>query len=178
MLDKLKTAAVLVVIGMISGFLIWGTNEITAEGIAANKILKEQGYYKEILGLDKDFVLAEELSIILLDGDLVEEIIITDTEGTVYGYIYKGNEVNNYGDITVLVGINLNREISSVVISGTSNTPTFVKKITDEYLSPFEGQNVNNVEYDSRTGASFTYGSVSKFVEAAATYYSENRGVE
>jgi|LGVF01.2.fsa_nt_gb electron transport complex protein RnfG len=178
MLDKLKIAAVLVVIGMMSGFLIWGTNEITAEGIATNKILKEQGYYKEILGLDEDFVLAEELSIILLDGDLVEEVIITDPAGNIYGYIYKGSERNNYGDITVLVGINLDGEISSVVISGTSNTPTFVKKITDDYLSPFAGQDIDNIEYDSRTGATFTYGSVSKFVEAAATYYSENRGVE
>jgi len=174
MVNKLKTALVLVIIGAISGFLIFGANEITKDGIAANQLAKEQGYYLEIFGMPED----TEITTVSTDltGDLKEEIIVTDSLGTVLGYIYKADETNNYGDITVLVGIDVVGNISKVIISSTTNTPTFVNKIETNHLHPFVGQSADDVSYDARTGASYTYGSVSKFVGAAASYYEANRG--
>jgi len=174
MLDKLKTALVLVVIGAISGLLIFGANEVTQDGIAANRLAKEQGYYREIF----DLVEGADITTVTTDltGDLDEEITVSDFSGTVLGYIYKSTETNNYGDITVLVGIAVDGTISKVIISSTTNTPTFVNKIEKNYLDPFDGQATDDVVYDARTGASYTYGSVSKFVEASSSYYEANRG--
>lgn len=174
MLDKLKTAIVLVAIGAISGFLIWGTNEITAEGIADNNVLREQSYYASIFEVEGDITFTSTK----IEGTLSEEVEIFDASGVSLGYVYKGTETNNYGDITVLIGITNEGTIKNVVISGTTNTPTFVKKIKDNYLSPFTGQSTDSVTFDERTGASFTYGSVETMVDAASTYFETNRGDE
>ena len=41
MVSKLKTALVLVIIGAISGFLIWGTNELSREKLENKDIIKK-----------------------------------------------------------------------------------------------------------------------------------------
>lgn len=175
MLGKLKTALVLVIVGALSGFLIWGTNELTNEDILLNRELREQAYYKDIFGLDESIEITYNAEII---SDLLEEIIIYDVDNNVLGYIYKGTDKNNYGDIVILVGITIDDEVSNVVISSSTNTVLYIKNIKDNYLDPFVGQDTADVEYDSSTGASFTYGSVKKVVKAASSYYLENRGDE
>ncbi len=176
MLDKLKVAVVLVVIGAISGALIFGANYITEDVIIANAIEKEFNYYAEIFDLDA-IPTEENVEKTLLDGVLTEEVVLYDNLGAVVGYIYKGADKNSYGDVDVLVGVNLDGTIRSVVISNSSNTPTFVNIIKTEYLVNFEGQDMQDVTFDAKTGASFTYGSVQKIVDAASTYFQENRGV-
>lgn len=175
MLGKFKTAFVLVIVGALSGFLIWGTNELTNDDILLNRELREQAYYKDIFGLDESVEITYDAEVI---DELLEEIIIYDVDSNVLGYIYKGTDKNNYGDIVILVGISLDEEISNVVISSSTNTVLYVKNIKDNYLVPFVGQDADGVEYDSSTGASFTYGSVKKVVKAASSYYLENRGDE
>lgn len=175
MLDKMKTTIVLVIIAAISGALIFAANELTKDTIIENRIIREENLYKEIFGLDSDDIISYEK--LTLDGDLAEEVTVKDSDGNIIGYVYKGDEKNNYGDIIVLIGVNLEGNIADVKISETTNTPNFVKKIKDDYLSPFAGQDTFNVEFDDKTGATFTYGSVSKFVEAAALYF-QNRGDE
>lgn len=175
MLDKLKTALVLVVIGAVSGALIFGTNSLTEDQISANVKNQEFGYYAEIFELD---AIPEEEDIVVttIDGVLSVEMQIFDANDDFAGYIYKGEDTNSYGDVTVLVGMNTDGTIQQVVISDSSNTPIFVKKIEADYLLPFIGQTADNVLFDERTGASFTYGSVEKIVDAAATYFEANRG--
>jgi len=175
MLDKFKTALVLVIIGAVSGFLIWGTNELTNEDIVLNRELREQGYYKEIFGLEESFEITFEK--ITINEKLVE-IVLKDIDDAIIGYIYKGDDKNNYGGITVLVGIRLDGEISNVLISSSTNTPTYVKGVKDDQLSPFVNQNAETVEYDAKTSATFTYGSVTKIVGEATDYYIANRGGE
>jgi electron transport complex protein RnfG len=171
--DNLKKALVLFVIGVFSGVSIWGVNALTEDQIAANIQEKEEGFYKEIFNLDSDTVITfteTELS----DGFFEIEI---SSEGSVVGYVYKGETNNNYGSITVLVGIEKG-EISNVVISNTTNTPNFVKKIESDYLYPFSGQDTDDVSFDSKTGASFTYGSVTEVVTMATDYYNSERSGE
>ena len=178
MFSKLKTALVLVVIGGISGLIIFGVNELTYERIEANLIEQEEAFYKEIFSLEDDaLIFAEKIEI---DGDLDQEIVIRDTNesGAIIGYIYKDATKNNYGDITVLVGINLDGSIANIVIASTNNTPTFVNKIESKYLAGFVDQDITDVTVDTFTGASYTYGSVVTTIEFANTYYSENRGDE
>ncbi|QMS84282.1 FMN-binding protein [Candidatus Xianfuyuplasma coldseepsis] len=175
MLDKLKTALVLVVIGAVSGALIFGTNLLTEDRIEENIRNQEFGYYAEMFDLDA-IPAEEDVVETPLDGPLEVELELFDGDGNFAGYIYRGSDKNSYGDVTVLVGITTNGTIQQVVISDSSNTPIFVKKIEGDYVTPFIGQDVSNVTYDERTGASFTYGSVEKIVDAAVTYFETNRG--
>lgn len=172
--SKLKTALVLFIIGAISGFLIWGTNELSREGILANRELREQGYYKEIFSLDED----EKISFTKSDNDGLEEVILLDSNEDVIGYIYKMSDTNAYGNIIILVGIAPDGVIKNVIISSSTNTPTYVKAVKDNNLSGLTDQVASDVEYDDTTSATFTYGSVKKVVDAAVEYYLGNRGDE
>ena len=112
MFNKLKTAFVLVVIGGLAGIIIFGVNELTYERIEANIVEQEKAYYREIFDFEKDFNMFLEIN--ELDGELDQEIIIYEADsngnkidGVIYGYAYKDITKNNYGDITVIVGIDL-----------------------------------------------------------------------
>jgi len=177
MLAKLKTALVLVIIGAISGGLIYGTNLLTKDQIAENERQKEFVYYAEIFNLD--YTLTESNVVkTQLDGTIQEEVQILDQEGNLLGYVYKGYDNNTYGYVTALVAINLDGTIRQVVISSTNNTPKYVGLTDPDHLDPFIGQDSGNVTFDERTGATFTYGSITKIVEAASTYFQMNRGGE
>ncbi|AIO18805.1 Electron transport complex subunit RnfG [Candidatus Izimaplasma bacterium HR1] len=173
--SKFKTALVLLVIGAISGFLIWGTNELSKDGILENREIREQGYYKELFNLDDDFVITFTKEI--LESGL-EEVELVDANSDVIGYIYKMTDTNAYGDIVILVGIDTNGVIKNVIISSSTNTPTYVKAVKDDNLAGLTNQNANDVDYDDVTSATFTYGSVKKVVDASVEYYLLNRGDE
>ncbi len=121
MLDKLKIALVLVIIGALSGLIIFGVNELTEETIAQNKIDREISYYKDIFDLDDSDVIT--FTSIDLDDGLDQEVTVFDSNDDVIGYIYKATDKNNYGEVTVLVGITVDGVISNAVISSTTNTP-------------------------------------------------------
>lgn len=174
MIDKLKIALVLLIIGAVSGGLIYLTNELTEDGITEIRAERERSYYKEIFDVSVDDIITYDVA--SLTNGLEEEVIVYDENDVVIGYIYKGSETNTYGSITVLIGVRTDGTIANVVISNTTNTPIFVKKIETDYLSPFAGQDTSDVQFDDRTGASYTYGSVQKFVDLAAQYYQANRG--
>ena len=61
MLDKLKTALVLVVIGALSGIIIFGVNEATAQDIIDNREERELDYFKEIFDLDPDALITTDI---------------------------------------------------------------------------------------------------------------------
>lgn len=174
MVSKLKTALVLVIIGAVSGFLIWGTNELSKEGILENREIREQGYYKEIFSLDDN----DEISFTKTDNDGLEEVILLDSEDDIIGYIYKMSDTNAYGGIVILVGIDTTGVIKNVIISSSTNTPTYVKGVKDNNLSGLTNQEVTDVEFDATTSATFTYGSVKKVVNSAVEFYTQNRGDE
>lgn len=183
MFSKLKTAFVLVVIGGLSGLIIFGVNELTYETIEANIEEQEKAYYRDIFGLDDNFNMYLEVT--LLDGELDQEIVIYEADslgekidGVNYGIAYKDIAKNNYGDITVIVGIDLDGKIAKVVIGSNNNTPTFVNKIKSNYLDGFINQDISDYSVDTFTGASYTYGSVTNAIMLASDYYLENRGDE
>lgn len=174
MLAKLKVALVLVIIGALSGIIIYGINELTEDTIAQNKIEREIGYYKDIFNLeDSDEITFDS---IVLDGDLDQEVTIYDSNGDVIGYIYKATDKNNYGEVTVLVGITIEGVVSKAVISSTSNTPTFVQTIKAKYIDNFSNQDADDIQIDDKTGATYTYTSVAGIVTSASDYYLESRG--
>jgi len=172
MFDKLKTAFVLVVIAGLSGLLIYGVNEMTYETIAANRLAQEEMYYKEIFGVNSDAEIIYDLE--NPEGTLLE---IFDSENNTLGFIYKGIDKNQYGDVTVLVGIYEDGTIAEAVISSTGNTANYVKKITGNYILNFAGQHIETYTIDAKTGASKTYGSVVKIIEIAKSLFLESEGI-
>lgn len=175
MVSKLRVALVLVVIGAISGFLIWGTNELTNEGILENRQAREESYYKQIFDID-DSVSISFTSELVTDD--LEEVVIEDANGDIIGYIYKQKDTNAYGNIIILVGIDTSGVINNVIISSSTNTPTYVKDVKDDNLPNLKDQEIDSVAFDGTTSATFTYGSVKKVVKNAVAYYTENRGGE
>jgi len=175
MFDKLRIAIVLVVIGAVSGLTIYSVNLLTKDTIAQNRIEKEQSYYKELFFLDSDEEVTFEVED-FVDEAIEQQITLYDETGDVIGYIYKGVEQNNYGEVVVLLGMNVDGTISNVVISSTTNTPTFVKVIRTVYLSNFQSQDASDITLDGNTGATYTYTSVVNIVEDAATYFLGHRG--
>lgn len=172
-MNRWKTALVLVVIGAVSGALIFFTNAWTEDGIAAIRAEREEAYYRDIFDLDSDVTLS--LTKEDLNGVLVERILI-EQDGQEVGIIYKGSDTNSYGEITVLVGILPDGTIAQVVISASTNTPIFVNIIETDHLDPFAGMDVSDVSFDARTGATYTYGSVADIVRAASDLYVMERG--
>lgn len=182
MLSKLKTALVLLLIGAFSGGLIYIVNEITAPIIEANELARKIAFYSEIFNQDevmfKDCTtdtteVGETFEIRDTCPTDVSETFIYDKNDNYLGTVYEGTDVNSYGNISVLVGINNDGSIAMVVINNSTNTPNFVKRIENNYLANFMNYTVDNVEYDSKTGATYTYGSVSKIVELAIEAYNE-----
>ncbi len=172
MFDKLKTALVLVVIGGLSGLIIYGINELTEDVIAENRLEQERSYYREIFELSSDAeILYDEEN---PEGELLE---IFDIENNLIGFIFKGVEKNNYGEVTVLVGIYADGTIAKVVISSTTNTPNYVKKITRDYIDNFTAQDIDDFDIDAKTGASYTYSSLVSAIKKASILFLESEGM-
>ena len=175
MLANLKKAFVLFLIGAISGLGIWVVNLATEDQIAENERNRELDFYREILTVDESYQL-DTLEVDLGDGLVEVTVFELDNPTNEFGLVYKGAQKNSYGDITVLVGIK-DDAILSVIISGSTNTPNFVKRVEKNNLGNFEGMSVNDITFDDKTGATFTYGSVSDVVTLAVEAYNE-RGDE
>ncbi len=174
MLDKLKIALVLVVIGALSGLIIYGVNDWAEPKIDENRRIREEGYYKELFNLDEDIVISYEK--FSLDNGLEQEVVVYDSNSDVIGYIYKATDKNSYGEVTVLVGITVDGLISNAVISSATNTPNYVQTIKSKNIGNFSGQDIENLVIDSKTGATYTYTSVVDIITAASEYYLESRG--
>lgn len=171
MLDKLKVAFVLFLIGSLSGASIYLVNEATEDEITLKRYEQQVALYEEI------FPAIDTFETIELDGLITSKITILDESNEIIGYIYQGKLTNNYGVLSVLVGITKDGVLGNVIIASSTNTPTFVQVIKDGHLSGFAGQDINNdLEIDTRTGATYTYTSVVDVVTAAAVYQLENGG--
>lgn len=179
MYNKLKIAIVLVIIGGLAGLLIYGVNELTYQQIIDNRIETEEAYYKEIFGIDEDTKITIDKQDI--DGLVDQMVTITQKDdGSLIGVIYRGTGVNSYGFVTVLVGFLPDGTLANVVISGSDNTPTYVKSVKKNNLDIFEDQDRSmfamDAEIDEVTSASYTFGSVVSIVKQAVVEFDESWG--
>ncbi len=162
MVAKLRIALVLLIIGSVSGLAIVGVNSFTAPIIEENRA---RAQYEDYLEMFPDLADVDEEDI--EDHDVLDRrFVIKNSDGDEIGTIYRGQDTNEFGDVTVLVGIS-GTEIVQVIISNHSNTPNYANIIIENHLEPFSGQSIEDVSYDSSTGATATYGSVEKIVDAA-----------
>jgi Na+-translocating ferredoxin:NAD+ oxidoreductase RnfG subunit len=164
MLDKLKVALTLLVIGSISGVLIWGTNALTEDRIEANREAARYEVYADMFeGVDLTKIETEAI-----ENSLVEEkLTMYNSSGTLLGYAFRGSANNALGYVNVVVGILANGTIVDVVITETDNTPTYVAGLESDYLGNLKNQSISELSFDSSTGATITYNAVKAIVEAS-----------
>ena len=164
MLDKFKIASVLLIIGMLSGLSIWGTHALTEERINLNRERARLAVYVDMFpDMDVEDGMVHE---VIENSVIYEKITIYDRNGNLLGYAMLGKDNNAHGHIEAVVGIDASADIVDVVITNTENTPTYVSDAV-EYLANLRGQPLNDVAYDTNTGATQTYNSVRSMVEAS-----------
>ena len=163
MLDKLKIALVLLVIGAVSGLLIWGTNELTADRIEDNRERARLAVYVDMFpDVDVSKMVFETVD----QGNIIEMITMVDSDGNLLGYALRGRHNNPFGVVNVVVGVDRNNNIIDVKITETDNTPTYVALLPD-FLKNLQSQDIRDVSYDTSTGATSTYSSVRNIIEDA-----------
>ena len=160
-----KTAIVLCIICGLCAVLIAFINYFTAPIIEKNKIEAQNKACSEIYpGLTY-----EEVELNGTDSAIEKKWIAKDGD-TVKGYIYSLNGKNSYGNISLLVGINLDGSAEKVVL--TENTQSFASKVKNHVKSTYNNgatADVDNV--DVKCGATFGATLVKELVLIAVNDY-------
>lgn len=163
MLAKLKIAFVLLIIGSLSGLAIVGVHTLTEDRIEQNQLESQNKDYLTMFPEMKSF---DDESIDDDDDVLDKKITVYDGDDNEIGEIYRGHDMNERGNVTVLVGIH-DDTLVDVIISDTENTPSYVEPLESNHISKLSGVEIENISYDSNTGATQTYDSVQKVIDAA-----------
>ena len=164
MLDKLKIAVVLLIIGSLSGLLIWGANELTVDRIEENRERARLAVYVDMFpDVDINRMAFEDIE----NSSVIEKITMYDSNGNLLGYALRGRQTNAFGFVNVVLGVDRNNNIINVVITDTDNTPTYYQPLVSNYFPNFKSQDIRNVSYDTSTGATSTYNSVRTIIEDA-----------
>lgn len=165
-MDKIKSAVVLMLVGVCSGLLIFLAYSFTAPIIEDNKNDNEKSTIEEIYP-DIDNFNKEDID----NTYIVEVTYVYDKDSNLLGYVYKGSDTNNYGDMTIFVAIGTDNIIDGVEIVSTGNTSTFVNKIGSN-VDAFVGLDVSaSIEADTGTGATYSYTSIYNIVNAASSVH-------
>lgn len=175
MLPKLKMALVLFIIGSLSGFSIVGVHKLTEDAIAHNELMQQYEDYVRIFP-DMDLSDIQEENI---DEDIIQRRIDAyDSEGSLLGYIFVGHAQGHSGMNTILVGVDKNANLVEVIISATADTPNYAQIIIDDYLPKLRNQRIDEVDYDTSTGATNTYNSVRRVIDAASLHVAGDPAME
>ena len=165
MLDKLKIALVLFIIGTTSGLLIWGTNELTEERIAINEERMRLANYVEMFpNIDITNMPSRDPEI---SSPFITEIItIFDSNGNQLGEAFIGRGTHpSRGMIEVLIGVDNNQRITGVYVTETEHTQQYIRGLSLNYLPNFKGQDALDISYDVSTGATQSYNVIRSILE-------------
>ena len=164
MFDKIKIAGILLVVGMVAGLAIVGVHTLTEDRIEENRLAMQYEDYVSIFP-DMDLTNYEEKA---LDQDvLTTRITAYDSDGDFLGYIFIGESASYGGTNRVLVGVDSDGRIVKVILSQTQDTANIVQNVID-ILDKFEGQAFGEVDYDAPSGATQSYDSIWRVVDAVS----------
>ncbi|MFW6285231.1 MAG: FMN-binding protein [Bacillota bacterium] len=106
---------------------------------------------------------------------LVRQITVFDDSGDELGVIYEGEQVNSVGPLTIYVGIE-GDTLKAVTLPYHENTGEYVDPLMEDYVEPLAGTELNDVSYDSDTGATVTYNSIQDAIDEAIEAENERTG--
>ncbi len=172
LLEKMKVAAVLLIIGAVSGLAIFGTHTLTEERREENRRMAQLAIYLEMfdgaVAPDDDDIVA------IADSSVKEMVTMRDGSGNILGYAFRGEGRISHGDITVIVGIDLDGTIVDVKIADSTQTPSYVQSVRDHYLPKLIDQPIVAMNYDftseiagTSASAGMTFGNVRRIIEDA-----------
>lgn len=165
MKKNLITAAILMSICLVCATLISGINMITAPMIEENSVKKEAELCKKI------FVNYDTAKDTITEGfastEITKLVIAADSSSNTLGYIYTVSGKNAYGVITLLVGIDTNKELVSVEFmeNGQSFSSETANHVTDNYIGGIMIDDVNTI--DTVCGATYGAKLVKELVSTA-----------
>lgn len=192
----LKDTVVLLVITVISGLVLGFVYNLTKEPIAVQQELKIQKTCAKVYETAQNF---EEINIVpsqktlnaMADAGYAGAEIGTayaagKADGTLLGYVITVTTHEGYGgDITFMMGVDLEGTVMGVSILNTSETPGLGRNAQKKLVPQFTGKNVAAFEYtkngeaagnqvDALTGATITTKAVTNGVNAGLIFFRED----
>ncbi|XMB86477.1 hypothetical protein RJG79_01380 [Mycoplasmatota bacterium WC44] len=170
MKDKIVIGIKLFLVAALSGFILFGINYITKPIIDENRVKREEEKYALIFPEISTYVKIEDTGI--------NQITIYDENNTLLGYIYSSTMNNDYGSVSVLVGINEYSEIVKVEFALLNQTPSYASKVNNpEFLGKFIGNSTDEdySDFDVKVGATYSATTTRDLVEFISQYH---EGVE
>ncbi len=170
--EVLKPALILCVICLLATAALAGTNMLTADTIAQQKVITEQESRKQVLPDADSFEEADGYAIGKTGSDVAGYVFVTSSKG--YG-----------GDVQVMTGISVDGQITGVVILEQDETPGLganaeKESFRDQFKQavPENGFTVTKStagegEISAMTGATITTTAVTNAVNDAIAQYNE-----
>ncbi len=170
--EVLKPALILCVICLLATAALAGTNLLTADTIAQQKVITEQESRKQVLPDADSFEEADGYAIGKTGSDIAGYVFVTSSKG--YG-----------GDVQVMTGISTDGQITGVVILEQDETPGLganaeKESFRDQFKQavPENGFTVTKStagegEISAMTGATITTTAVTNAVNDAIAQYNE-----
>ncbi len=170
MKDKIFIGIKLFLVAGISGLLLFFVNDFTEDKILENNVSKEESKYILI------FPESESYEKVIINAGISTKIVAKNNDGQIIGTIYSANLLNDYGNISVLIGINLENEIVGIEYVELNQTPTYAVKVKEQqFLDKFIGNdtNTNYDDFDTRIGATYSATTVKDLVDLISKYHQE-----
>lgn len=171
MKEKIIVGIKLFLVAAISGGLLFLINRQTSPVIDANRIKREEEKYSLIFPEMADYEKEE-----VKTGSISSMITIKDESGNVIGTIYAASANNDYGSVSVLVGIDGDDEVVKVEFSLLNQTPSYASKVNNpEFLGRFTGNAAshNYTDFDVKVGATYSATTTRDLVEEISVYHGE-----
>lgn len=166
MMKYFKTALILTIISGICATLIAGCNWLTAPVIEENARRKKSELYKEIFE-EYDFDASPDAITEGFSSEyIVEKLEAFDSSSTKLGYVYTVSGSNAYGNIELLVGINIDGTLEGVkfLTNGQSFNVQTETHVNGSYTSGLTSTDVNDI--DVNCGATYAAKLVKELVKA------------
>ncbi len=168
-----QIALVLAIVAGFSGVLIALVNYATEDIIAKNELNEKNELVTEFF----EDVNTDKLEWLEIEGyDKVEEkTYVFDNENNPLGIVYVASGTNAYGDISVVIAVDSEDKIIEIKYLELKQTPGFGDKVdTDEYKSQYIGMQLNDVNVDAVSGATYSSNLVSSLVlEVGYAHYDQ-----
>ena len=156
--EVLKPALILCVICLLATAALAGTNMLTADTIAQQKVITEQESRKQVLPDADSFEEADGYAIGKAGSDVAGYVFVTSAKG--YG-----------GDVPVMVGITSDGTISAIQVMDNDETPGVGKKVMEaDFTDQFKGKTGTD-GVAAVSGATYSSNAVFTVVDAAMSAY-------
>ena len=186
--DIIIPAVALLIFCLVATALLAGTNMLTKDKIATNAVQKEISARGAVLGKSDEEMAAIKFSDVAEADNGVTYAVATDAEGNEVGYVFTTGAKGYGGTVSVMVGMDVDGNITGIEILSHGETPGLGANATkDDFKNRFIGKsgtltvNKNSNEgqdVQAITAATITSTAVVKAVNLATDAYSQITGGE